>query len=221
MADLFNKTLISRILSGFFLLLIFIFSLFYSKFLFSLLVVGVGFGMIVEWDRLTGRSIFDKATGFALIALSTLAIIIARFSYYGEYMLLWYGFVVATYDSFAYFGGKAIGGKKLAPKISPQKTWAGLFCGLSGSMIASWLILAYVPQFFLTSLKSFDYGSALPALIIGILAQAGDLFESFFKRKYKVKDSGNIIPGHGGLLDRFDSNLLASFALLLIIFWTK
>jgi phosphatidate cytidylyltransferase len=112
-------------------------------------------------------------------------------------------------DSFAYFAGRKFGGAKLAPKISPNKTWSGLAGGVVGSALTTGL-LAWI----------FDFEAAGAYVIIGaalaVVAQMGDLFESFMKRRAGVKDSGTIIPGHGGLLDRIDGILTAApcFALM-------
>ncbi len=106
-------------------------------------------------------------------------------------------------DTAAMFGGKAIGGRKLWPAISPGKTWAGSICGVAGA-------LATVPLLNLLVLERV--GVALPigegllfAAVLSVVGQVGDLAESLFKREVGVKDSSALIPGHGGVLDRFDS----------------
>lgn len=118
------------------------------------------------------------------------------------------GYVLLTVwavDIFAMFSGKLIGGPKLAPVISPNKTWAGLGGAVVGAMIAGLLSFLVI--------VGFGYGTAdfaalmVLAVILACVAQAADLFESHIKRKYDMKDSGAIIPGHGGLLDRVDGLL--------------
>lgn len=116
--------------------------------------------------------------------------------------------VVWSADIAGYFAGRAIGGPKLAPSISPKKTWSGALGGL-GASIAAALLIAY----FIGSKEFF-----LAALLGGVLsavAQAGDLFESRVKRIFDVKDSGGLIPGHGGVMDRLDGYLTAAAALAL------
>ncbi|MDR0553044.1 MAG: phosphatidate cytidylyltransferase [Holosporales bacterium] len=112
--------------------------------------------------------------------------------------------IVSCSDTFAFIGGSLIGGAKMAPKISPSKTWSGAACGI---IVPS--ILAYV---------LFNHG--LPrAIITGIIALSGvfgDLIESKAKRILNVKDSGTAIPGHGGVLDRLDSFLFASYIYFLL-----
>ena len=117
-------------------------------------------------------------------------------------------------DIFAMFAGKLIGGPKLAPVISPNKTWAGMFGAILGAMIGAVLT-------FLT-IVGFGFGTAnftaliIMAPLLAVIAQLADLFESAIKRKYDIKDSGAIIPGHGGLLDRMDGLIGALLALWVV-----
>lgn len=123
--------------------------------------------------------------------------------------LFWLVLTVWATDGFAMLAGRAIGGPKLAPAISPQKTWAGLMGGIGGSALVTWTFFALLP--------------GLPgalwayAILFPVLAQGGDLLESRLKRAFGVKDSGRIIPGHGGILDRADSFLLTAPALWLLL----
>ena len=106
-----------------------------------------------------------------------------------------------SYDSFAYLAGSALGRHKLFPKISPSKTVEGLFGGLAGSVVAALVCHAtFVP--FIGAAEAAALGAGL-----GIIAQIGDVAESMMKRSTGAKDSSNLIPGHGGFLDRFDSLL--------------
>ena len=111
----------------------------------------------------------------------------------------WYlGLVIAFNDSGAFFTGRVIGGPKLAPKISPAKTWSGAIGGLViGTVIgvAYWLTFVHSPWWI----------GLIFSVILGLVGQAGDLTESAIKRIFRVKDSGDIIPGHGGFMDRLDS----------------
>ena len=125
------------------------------------------------------------------------------------------GVVIFT-DTGAYFAGRAIGGPKIAPTISPSKTWAGLFGGMAASAIFLGLIVALAvsaAQALATSAGAQGdiARAALVAAALGaglaIVAQAGDFFESWLKRKAGVKDSSRLIPGHGGLFDRVDGLL--------------
>ena len=125
--------------------------------------------------------------------------------------VLWIVLSVVATDIGAYLTGKSIGGKKLAPKISPNKTWSGLLGGAFFSVITgfifSWVILE-------NQIKLMFLG-----LLIAIVSQMGDLLESNFKRKYSIKESSNLIPGHGGLMDRLDGHMAAVtfFALIKLV----
>lgn len=129
----------------------------------------------------------------------------------GVLVLLIYVSVWAN-DSFAYLIGRKIGKHKLAPRISPKKSWEGFIAGLVGSM-AVWCLITLIPGVKLGIPMALAFG-----LICGLMSVLGDLAESRIKRNSGVKDSGTIMPGHGGLLDRCDSLFLAasSAAILLV-----
>lgn len=122
-----------------------------------------------------------------------------------KYILLWIFLLIWAYDTFAYLIGSRFGNKKLIPRISPKKSWAGLIGGSFATIILS-LIIFY---FFNTKEEGF-YNFIILAFLIIIACTFGDLIESLFKRSIDIKDSGNFLPGHGGLLDRFDSLLFAT-----------
>lgn len=123
----------------------------------------------------------------------------------GFWLLVSFLLMIWGNDIFAYFGGKKFGKHPLAPSVSPKKTWEGFWIGFFGSgvglAIAWWLANPY-PASFLTVLPA--------AVVVSILGPAGDLLESRLKRLAGVKDSSNLLPGHGGLFDRFDALLLSS-----------
>ena len=116
-------------------------------------------------------------------------------------------------DAFAYLVGSAIGKHKLAPHISPNKSWEGFIAGLIFAM-AIWYLLSYIPGVSLTLPQALVFG-----LINGLAGVLGDLVESRIKRNSGFKDSGTIMPGHGGLLDRCDSQFLVTLsgAILLVL----
>ncbi len=126
-------------------------------------------------------------------------------------------FVIAPFsDTFAFFTGSLIGGPKLCPKLSPKKTWSGAIGGVIGGIVGSILVwVIFKPQ--------INFGAhplilfAIVGLVGSILTIIGDLFESFIKRKVGIKDMGKIMPGHGGVLDRFDGTFFAS-VLTFIVF---
>lgn len=108
-------------------------------------------------------------------------------------------------DISAYVIGRVIGGPRLAPAISPGKTWSGAAGGLVGALVVGWSVAAL-----------HGGGSVLLAGLLSVIAQSGDLMESWLKRRYGVKDSGRLIPGHGGLLDRLDGVMTAAPAAALL-----
>lgn len=133
----------------------------------------------------------------------------------GREHVMWLLLVVWSTDVCAYFVGRTVGGPKLAPRISPGKTWAGLMGGIVGAALlgglAGWAVGA-----------GFWLAAAI-AVVLAAVSQAGDLFESGFKRRAGVKDSGHLIPGHGGLLDRIDGLIFAvpAFAALVWLFMSR
>jgi phosphatidate cytidylyltransferase len=142
---------------------------------------------------------------------------------YGLYNVLTLLLIVWASDISAYFSGRAIGGPKLAPKISPKKTWAG-FIGSSvgaGIVAAGLTCPALLTKFNVDTVGQMTpLGYGLMGFLLAMFGQAGDLFISVFKRRYGIKDTGAIIPGHGGVLDRIDALLLVSiiFGLIVIFF---
>jgi phosphatidate cytidylyltransferase len=138
----------------------------------------------------------------------------------GDFLVVLIIGVTIFTDTFAYFSGRAIGGPKIAPAISPKKTWAGLIGGMIGA--ALWVVLWVVaidggivgPRFELgLSLGAENLGSsALLGAGLAVLAQAGDFFESWLKRRAGVKDSSKLIPGHGGVFDRIDGMIPVAIA---------
>jgi phosphatidate cytidylyltransferase len=138
------------------------------------------------------------ALGAAYIGTAAIAILFLRGQPNGFVLTLWTLVIVWATDIGAYFAGRRIGGAKLAPAISPNKTWAGLLGGVAAAAVIggaiAWFGHLPTPALWL-------------AAPLAVAAQLGDLLESWMKRKADVKDSGKILPGHGGLLDRIDGML--------------
>ena len=147
--------------------------------------------------------------GIVYLGVPAVAFLALRDLPQGMQLVFWLVIVVVATDVFAYLVGRSLGGPKLAPRISPGKTWSGLAGGAAGAMILGGVFAHMVgwgwPQ------------GALVALILALVAQSGDLFESFIKRRAGVKDSGQLIPGHGGMLDRLDGYLFAVPTLALLV----
>ena len=119
-------------------------------------------------------------------------------------------------DSCAYLAGRALGGPRLAPRISPAKTWSGSLGGLGGAMLVGAALALLLPPLPTLGVPARLVRGLLAGLLLGVAAQVGDLAESAFKRGCGVKDSGRLIPGHGGLLDRLDGLLAAAPAAALL-----
>ncbi|MDD5491284.1 MAG: phosphatidate cytidylyltransferase [bacterium] len=144
--------------------------------------------------------------------LSYLLLLREEFSLGREYTYLLF-FTIWAVDVAAYVLGKKFGKTKLAPSISPNKSWEGAFSGILAGIIAGSLV-----KIFLLPQKTWLSSLGL-ILVITILAQLSDLAESALKRNFDVKDSGGLIPGHGGILDRFDSFILTGPLVYYIIKW--
>jgi phosphatidate cytidylyltransferase len=135
------------------------------------------------------------ALGTVYIGLPVLSLIVLRDQPQGLLVTFWAMGLVWAADSAAYFAGRAIGGPKLAPAISPKKTWSGCVGGLAGATLGA---------FALVWLFGLPIQLAYVTPLLAILSVLGDLYESNLKRQAGVKDSGKVLPGHGGLLDRLD-----------------
>jgi phosphatidate cytidylyltransferase len=169
---------------------------------FAILVAAIATIMYLEWSRMVGRWGFGwKLFGFVYCLLPAISLLWIRER--AEYegigssfdLLIWVFLVVWSTDIGAYFAGRAIGGPKLAPSVSPNKTIAGLIGGVVAATVIAglWVYAAKLPGTLLWI-----------AALFAVAAQLGDLFESGLKRRAGVKDSGTWLPGHGGLLDRLD-----------------
>ena len=176
----------------------------------------MGARMLFEWMRMSGSaSLVWKAIGVAYVALPLAAMVGLRG---GDVGLDAEGFRLAAFiilvviaaDAGAYFSGKSIGGPKLIPRLSPKKTWTGLGGGLAlGGVVGGLLAELWRDDVY----KGVTVGFALV-----VAAVAGDFLESGFKRHFGVKDTGSILPGHGGVLDRADSHM-AAFAVAALALW--
>lgn len=193
----------------------------------------VAAGIYWEWARLCHRFVNSNLALICwlvvgLIYVGAACYLIAALGsehawHWGRYFLIGTIAVVVGTDVGAYFVGRAIGGPKIAPTISPSKTWAGLTGGMAG---ASLLLLGWqyvtassammsLGDFAVAGLYSDWQEAIIPSIVAGsigaVAAQLGDFGESWMKRKAGVKDSGRLLPGHGGLFDRFDGLIAVNF----------
>lgn len=182
-------------------------------------------GLMADLWRHRVRALSPRAAGWrmvqglVLLPIFGLAVLSIDRQPHGAWLLLFGILLVAMADSLAYFSGRAWGKHKLAPALSPAKTIEGLVGGLVGvAMLAA--IGAVLPLF--AGVPSWQL--ALASIVVGVFSVVGDLEESRLKREAGVKDSGRLLPGHGGLLDRLDGQLAAmpvwALALMSISLWT-
>jgi phosphatidate cytidylyltransferase len=166
-----------------------------------------------------------SAFAFVYIAVPMAMLVQLRQQWAGAFWLLYLLLVVWAGDIFAYFVGRSVGRHLMAPRISPKKTWEGAAASLAASLVVGTLLFTYALQIssFLLRLRLIErrdglFGLEKPELwpiivltiALNVAAQLGDLVESLIKRGAGVKDSGNILPGHGGMLDRIDALLFAA-----------
>ena len=153
--------------------------------------------------------------GIVYIAFPCLALVwLRQHSPYGMETVIWLMLVVWATDSAAYLVGSTFGGPKLAPEISPSKTWTGAVAGLAAGIVATIAFAQYMGA--VPDLRFVAAGVAL-----SLLTQCGDLAESGLKRTFGVKDASDLIPGHGGALDRLDGMLFATMGLAVYVAWVR
>jgi phosphatidate cytidylyltransferase len=203
------RNLLMRVLAAVVLIPVAILAAYIGGWLWLALVALVSVGLFAEWKAIVDNRAGWIALGFVYAAAAFVASVAVRLdTVWGFTALMFILLVVWMTDIGGYFAGRGIGGPKLWPRVSPKKTWAGAIGGFV-------LSLAVAAGF-----SSYGLGRLVPLLILAtvltVLSQLGDLFESAVKRKFGVKDSGQIIPGHGGLLDRLDGYVFAVIAAAVI-----
>ncbi|GAK24244.1 phosphatidate cytidylyltransferase [Vibrio sp. JCM 19052] len=180
-------------------------------------------GMAITYPKTTNLWQNSKALrhvfGFLTLIPFLWSVIILRASdisvdpYHGAKLVLYVCFLVWAADSGAYFAGKSMGKRKMAPHVSPNKTIEGLIGGIIAALIVGWLFAGWFDIQFTSPIHM-----VIITLITVVISVLGDLVESMFKRVSGIKDSSNIIPGHGGILDRIDS-LTAAFPVFALLYY--
>jgi phosphatidate cytidylyltransferase len=199
-----------RVVTALILIPIALYAIFYSKSVFLFLSIAIAILMTAEWLDIIKAAPDQKKwrlIGLFYILIPIYSVIKIRL--YDADILFWMFAIIWSTDIFAFFAGKTLGGPKLAPTISPNKTWSGL----AGGILASALIGFMSSFMFSGGVLFFIFIS----VFLSVVEQASDLLESKFKRIFGVKDSGNIIPGHGGVLDRLDGMMLVAPVVLVLI----
>lgn len=189
-----------RTIAGIVMILVALAAAIQGGYTFAILAAAAATAVFYEWTRIVrgwGAGWYLGGFAYALAAAIALLWIRDRADN-GLALLLWLFIVVWMVDIGGYFAGRVIGGPKLAPRISPNKTWAGLYGGVAAATIlgGGWAMYTGLPAILL-----------LLAPLFAVAAQGGDLFESWMKRRAGIKDSGDWLPGHGGVFDRLDGLL--------------
>jgi phosphatidate cytidylyltransferase len=194
-----------RSISGVVMVAVALFAAWHGGYVFAVLTAAAATAVFYEWTRLVkrwGASWYLAGLTYALI--SALALLWVRehadpsIAQGGRVLTFWIFILVWSTDIGAYVSGRSIGGPKLAPSISPGKTWAGFYGGIVAATVlaGAWALFNGLRPVVL-----------LLAPLFSVASQGGDLFESWLKRRAGVKDSGRLLPGHGGVFDRLDGLL--------------
>ena len=199
-----------RVKTAIILILIYGISIFFGGLLFTLVIL---VSLLIFLFEL--KNIVDFKKNKSLFFLVALIICFATYSLhtvrtFDVERLIFIITVVVFTDILGYFFGRLIGGPKVLPYISPNKTWSGIVFGWFGALAVGWIAFHF-----------FHFSSIfiIIAFLLSVFAQFGDFCESYLKRRSGVKDSSNILPGHGGFLDRFDGLIGASFFYGLVSIW--
>jgi phosphatidate cytidylyltransferase len=208
MSNFFNKELLYRIVSILIFIPVVIFPLFHSNLLsiiIYLIIISIILIEISDMKKKVEKVLSLNIYYFISIASFFLFLFLLITEKYSDYFLLGIIIIIWLFDTFSYIGGKVIGGMKLMPKISSGKTVSGLITGVIMTLLASEIFKYF-------SSHSYDHSTVITIFII-FLSFFGDTIVSLLKRHASIKDSGSIMPGHGGLLDRFDSFIMVFFIL--------
>lgn len=219
-ADQFTDLKI-RTISAVILVLAAFFCVWYGSFLILLMMSAFAYIGIKEWMDLTQNSNYSKSAkqkwfgyGVLYVGWACVAILLVRYSEnspaypdvdLGFTAACWVISIAMATDVGAYFAGRFIGGPKVAPSISPNKTWAGVIGGVIVAILFTSMVLFFCGFLVNSSIIKLT-------IVFSLIGQAGDFFESSVKRRFEVKDTGSFLPGHGGLLDRMDGQIFIMIA---------
>ena len=210
-----NNNLFTRIITSMILIFIVSFSLYYNNISWKILIIFISFICLYEFYILINKIISNKI--FTLVITCIITLYLYFFYYlvvkikieYGEEAILILLITCIFSDIGGYTVGKLIGGRKLI-SISPNKTVSGAYGSVIFTLIGTTFFILLLKKINISTIKiEFSFVFYLWLLLMSIYCQIGDIFVSYLKRKAKVKDSGNILPGHGGILDRVDGIIFA------------
>lgn len=217
MGSLNWKNLRTRIISAAILAPLVAGAAFIGGVIFNMLVLITAIIMAFEWNDIVnheGQKLSQKEqkkwriAGIAYTSIFASSLFYLMSLHNGNSLMLFIIFVVWATDIAAYFAGSIIGGKKILPQISPKKTWSGLAGGMAAAAIIGALASVTFSENFIVM--------GLISALLAACSQAGDFLESWIKRRFQVKDSGHIIPGHGGVMDRVDGFTVVAPVLALL-----
>lgn len=210
-----KSELLKRILSSILLISLIIYLIIEGSYLFTLFLTICFFLSLYEWQRMS-KNIIYKYLGIIFLFISFYSVYQIRFSFANEYYPLFFILIICvSTDIGGFLFGKILKGPKLT-KISPNKTYAGVMGSYILSLLSIFIYFKYINN---SNFNGFTGVSFFFVIIFSTVSQIGDLIISYFKRQSDIKNTGNIIPGHGGLLDRIDGMIFAfPFYYLLILF---
>jgi phosphatidate cytidylyltransferase len=191
------NNLVLRVISAAVLAPVAIYAAYLGGWPFTVFWAAAAVAVLWEWISLvTGLGWIIAGIGYAGIMLLA-PLLLRGDEAYGFLAVLLLFAIVWTTDVLGYFAGRAFGGPKLLPAVSPKKTWSGAIAGTLGAMIVAVMAASFFGTFNRTAI-------AIIALLLSVVAQLGDLLESWVKRQFGAKDASRLIPGHGGVMDRLD-----------------
>ena len=199
-----------RLKTSFILLLVYGLSLYFGGLIFILVILSTSIFMVIELAKLIDFKKSPSLFCFTLLILFLSVFTLTKTGLHDKKILLFIVTIVVITDIFGFVFGRLFAGPKVMPSISPGKTWSGIIFGWFGSALVGY----FYPLMF--GLAGFG---VITAIFLSIFAQSGDFVESLLKRRARVKNSSEFLPGHGGFLDRFDGMLGASLFYGLVLFW--
>ncbi len=203
-----NNEFLKRILSSIVLIPITLFFIAKGSFFFNCFLLICLLATIYEWRVLT-RNRFHKISGYVFILISYYFVYLLRNDFDGKYTLFFLILLICvSTDLGGYIFGKIFKGPKLI-KISPNKTYAGMIGAFVLSIISTSIYINYYEFFIIKKAEILSFYDFIFVILISSVSQLGDIIISYFKRKSKIKNTGKIIPGHGGILDRIDGMIFA------------
>jgi phosphatidate cytidylyltransferase len=170
---------------------------YFGGWLFAIFWAAAALAVAWEWMRMVSGPGWIVSGVVYAAAMFVAPVLLRNDQAFGLLSIVLLFAIVWSTDILGYFGGRSIGGPKLMSAVSPKKTWSGAICGTLGAMIVAVLVAKLFGSFNTIAIAGV-------ALLLSVCGQAGDLFESWIKRKFNVKDSSQLIPGHGGAMDRLD-----------------